>query len=94
MTVRKTLARLLSGDGTVIGEGRAYLHLRLPDVEPQGVQGTLSLDWWDDDSSAQAARMELVDGPTLALDLESDRISSCINGRILRYKTTWPGDAG
>jgi hypothetical protein len=91
MTVHKTRARLLDADGTLIGEGRAYLHLRLPDAEPQTAQGTLSLDWWNDASSAGQARLELVDGPTLSLTLESDKLSGCINGRILRYKTTWPG---
>jgi hypothetical protein len=91
MTVRKTPARLLDADGTLIGEGRAYVHLRLPDAEPQTAQGTLSLDWWNEVSSGEHARLELVDGPILSLTLESDKLSGCINGRILRYTTTWPG---
>jgi hypothetical protein len=91
MTVHKTLARLLDADGALMGEGRAYVHLRQPDAEPQTVQGTLSLDWWNDTSSAERARLELVNGPTLTLTLESDKLSGCINGRILRYKATWPG---
>jgi hypothetical protein len=92
MSVRKTLARLLASDGSVIGEGRAYVHLRLPDSEPQAAQGTLSLDWWDADQSAEDAQLELVDGLVLKLDLDSDKISACINGRVLRYRTRWPGD--
>lgn len=92
MTVRKGLARLLGADGALIGEGRAYLHLRLPDAEPQPAQGTLSLDWWDEESSPEHAHLELLDGPTLSLTLESDKLSGCINGRILRYKTAWPGE--
>jgi hypothetical protein len=90
MTVRKTLARLLDADGALIGEGRAYLHLRLADAEPQTAGGTLALDWWTEVSS-EGARLELVDGPTLSLTLESDTLGGCINGRILRYKTRWPG---
>jgi hypothetical protein len=91
VSVRKGLGRLVSLDGVVIGEGRAYLHLRIPETERQQVQGTLSLDWWDHDWSGQNARLELVDGPTLTLNLESDKISACINGRVLRYQTDWPG---
>jgi hypothetical protein len=32
-----------------------------------------------------------VDGPRLLLRLESDRLSSCVVGRILRYQVDWPG---
>ena len=94
MTVRKTQARLVDADGTLIGEGRAYVHLRLPDEEPQTAQGTLSLDWWNDVSSGGHPRLELVDGPTLSMTLESDKLSSCISGRILRYTIRWPGTKG
>ena len=93
VSVRKGLARLLTSDGRSIGEGRAYLHLRQPAPEPQLAQGTLSLDWWDDSLSTQDARLELVDGPTLVLKLASDRLSGCMEGRILRYTTDWPGAA-
>ena len=91
MSVRKGLARLVSVDGASIGEGRAYVHLRLPETQRQQAQGTLSLDWWDDDWHGEHARLELVDGPSLVLELQSDRISACINGRVLRYQTEWPG---
>ena len=91
MTVKKSLARLLTAEGAPIGEGRAYLHLRLPDTQPQTATGTLSLDWWDDTLSTQDARLELADGPTLGLSLESDKLSACIDGRVLRYTTEWPG---
>jgi hypothetical protein len=92
MSVHKAQARLLTADGQLIGEGRAYLHLRQPDVEPQPAQGTLSLDWWNDVPDGNGPpRLELLEGPVLTLQLESDRLSSCIAGRILRYQTTWPG---
>jgi hypothetical protein len=91
MAVKKSLARLLTADGAAIGEGRAYLHLRLPEAEPQTATGTLSLDWWDDALSTHQARLELADGPTLPLSLESDKLSACIDGRVLRYRTEWPG---
>jgi len=91
MTVRKGVARLLAADGTLIGEGRAYLHLRLADAEPQAAQGTLSLDWWNDEPSPVGASLDLLDGPTLVLRLDSDRLSSCMVGRILRYHVDWPG---
>ncbi len=91
MSVRKGRGRLVSVDGAAIGEGRAYLHLRMPETQRQPVQGTLSLEWWDDDWQGQRACLELVDGPVLALDLQSDKLSACINGRILRYETVWPG---
>jgi hypothetical protein len=94
MSVRKGVGRLVSADGALIGEGRAYLHLRLPETERQQVQGTLSLDWWDDDWRGQGGRLELMDGPSLSLALRSDRISGCINGRVLRYQTEWPGVSG
>ena len=91
VSVRKGQARLLAADGRSIGEGRAYLHLRQPEPEPQPAQGTLSLDWWDDALSTRDARLELIDGPTLALKLASDRLSGCMEGRIIRYTTNWPG---
>jgi hypothetical protein len=94
MSVRKSQARLLTAGGQLIGEGRAYLHLRQPDTEPQPAQGTLSLDWWNDVSDTEGQgnpRLELHEGPLLTLQLESDRLSSCIAGRILRYQTEWPG---
>ena len=91
MSVRKGLGLLVSAEGTPIGEGRAYLHLRMPETQRQPVQGTLSLDWWDADWQGQHARLELVDGPVLALELQSDKISACISGRVLRYQTEWPG---
>jgi hypothetical protein len=91
MSVRKGLARLVAADGAVIGEGRAYVHLRQPESITQAAQGTLSLDWWDDAFSTSDARLELVDGPTLPVRLESDKLSGCISGRILRYQLDWPG---
>src|ERR671934_60432 len=91
VSVFRGAARLIAADGETMGEGRAYLHLRGPTEQPQPVQGTLSLDWWDDARSAEGARLELADGPTLPLKLESDKISGCIQGRILRYQTDWPG---
>jgi len=91
MGVRKAQARLLTADGRPMGEGRAYLHLRHPEPEAQRAQGTLSLDWWDEALSTHDARLELIDGPTLALTLASDRLSGCMEGRILRYTTDWPG---
>jgi hypothetical protein len=93
MSVRKAQARLLTADGQLIGEGRAYLHLRQPDVEPQHAQGTLSLDWWNElTDTSGPPRLALQNGPVLTLQLESDRLSSCIAGRILRYQTAWPGE--
>jgi hypothetical protein len=91
VSVRKGLARLVAADGQAIGEGRAYLHLRQPELEPQAAQGTLSLDWWDDALSTRDARLELIGGPTLQLKLASDRLSGCMTGRIMRYTTDWPG---
>lgn len=91
VSVHKGLGRLVSVDGVCIGEGRAYLHLRMPETQRQLVQGTLSLDWWDNDWQGRDARLELVDGPVLALELQTDKISACINGRVLRYQSVWPG---
>src|ERR671932_1042985 len=95
MAVLKTLARLRADDDALLGEGRAYIHLRLPPNQPQAVQGTLSLDWWDD-FAGTPARLEVVDGPTLPIQVDADRLSECMLGRILRYRTqlsggeTWP----
>jgi len=91
MSVHKSAARLLSAEGTLIGAGRAYVHLRGPAAERQRVQGTLALDWWDDGPSVEAARLELDGGPSLRLELASDKLSGCINGRVLRYTADWPG---
>jgi hypothetical protein len=89
MAVKKSLARLLTADGSAIGEGRAYVHLRLPEAQPQPATGTLSLDWWTDEG--QPTQLQLEDGITLSLTLESDKLSACINNRVLRYTTQWPG---
>jgi hypothetical protein len=89
MSVVKARARLTSGE-TVLGEGRAYVHLRAALEEQQPAQGTLSLDWWSDGDLADV-RLELAEGPTLTLTVESDRLSGCVQGRILRYRTQWPG---
>ena len=90
MSVFKAPARLLSADDTLIGEGRAYIHLRAPATHPQDVQGTVSLDWWDD-AAAAPALLALASGPVLSLAVESDHLSGCVVGRILRYRTHWPG---
>src|SRR5919201_1834614 len=58
MSVLKSPARLLAADGSPIGEGRAYLHLRLPEAQPQSATGTLSLDWWNDVEVSQDARLQ------------------------------------
>lgn len=91
MAVHRSQAQLLAPDGVVIGEGRAYLHLRQPEAQPQPAQGTLSLDWWDE--AAAPARLRLANGPLLDLQVDSDHLSGCVVGRILRYQTTWPGTA-
>lgn len=93
MTVHKASARLLAADGREIGAGRAYIHLRQAAAEVQSAQGTLSLDWSDDDAPTHELRLALEDGPLLALQVQSDKLSGCINGRVLRYTTRWPGVA-
>jgi hypothetical protein len=74
-----------------MGEGRAYVHLRSPVEQRQVARGTLSLDWWHDGTTTDGAQLELVGGPTLILRLESDKLSTCVQGRILRYEADWPG---
>ena len=91
MTVKKSSARLLAAGGALIGEGRAFIHLRQSMDLPQAAQGTLSLDWWDESSSTADALLELTDGPRLEPRLDSDRLSSCMVGRILRFQVDWPG---
>lgn len=93
MAVYKAAARLLAADGGLIGEGRAYVHLRLPADQAQRAQGTLSLDWWDATVGTQGVRLDLSDGPRLTLDVQTDKLSECVVGRILRYSTDWPGQA-
>jgi hypothetical protein len=93
VAVYKAAARLLAADGALIGEGRAYVHLRLPADQAQRAQGTLSLDWWDATVGTQGARLDLSDGPRLTLDVQADKLSECVVGRILRYSTDWPGQA-
>ncbi len=92
MSVHKAAARLEAADGTVIGEGRAYVHLRQPGALAQKAQGTVSLDWWEDAAPAPA-RLVLDPGPTVQIEVDSDRLSGCMVGRILRYRTDWPGAA-
>jgi hypothetical protein len=88
MSVHKSGARLFASDGSVIGEGRAYVHLPRPASEAQVAQGTLSLDWWNDGTPAF---LELANGPRLPLTVQTDKLSGCIQGRVLRYTTEWPG---
>lgn len=92
MAVFKATAQLLSADGELIGEGRAYVHLRRPTAEQQPVQGTLSLDWWNETATtAEGAQLQLDDGPRLRLAVQADKLSECVAGRILRYSADWPG---
>lgn len=88
VTVVKSTARLLGEDGAVLGEGRAYLHLRAPRGERQPVTGTLSLDWWNEGTPRQ---LDLAEGPLLDLEVDADRLSGCVVGRIVRYRAVWPG---
>ena len=91
MAVFKSLARLVSADGALIGEGRAYIHLRQPAAQAQLAQGTVSLDWWAEDVATHGTSLELADGPRLDLKVQSDKLSECVVGRILRYSADWPG---
>jgi hypothetical protein len=91
MTVLKAGARLLGADGATLGEGRAYVHLRAERDVRQACQGTLSLDWWEPTGPAPAT-LVLENGPTLSIVVDSDRLSGCVVGRILRYQTTCPGE--
>jgi len=93
MPVHKAQGRLRAGDGSIIGEGRAYVHLRQPATQRQPAQGTLSLDWWDESAPAPV-EVELADGPTLVITVQSDRLTGCMVGRIVRYRTIWPGIEG
>ena len=95
MAVFKGTGRLLDGHGAAIGAGRAYIHLRQPAELAQRAQGTLSLDWWNTDVGVvtEGVRLDLDNGPGLSLEVESDKLSECIAGRVLRYSTNWPGSA-
>lgn len=90
MPVHKSLAVLLAADGATVGEGRAYVHLRESYRVPQDAQGTISLDWWDDDAAAPTY-LRLQDGPRLPVRVQGDRLSECMVGRIVRYTLRWPG---
>jgi hypothetical protein len=91
MSVHKSAGRLLARDGLVLGEGRAYLHLARPSSEAQSAEGTMSLDWWNDASLDDSPLLSLADGPTLELTVTANKLSGCIQGRVLRYTTQWPG---
>jgi len=93
VAVFKGTGRLLDASGVPIGEGRAYIHLRQPAEQAQRAQGTLSLDWWntDDGVATNGVRLDLDGGPGLNLEVESDKLSECVAGRVLRYSTNWPG---
>jgi hypothetical protein len=90
MTVLKSTARLLGAHDTVVGEGRAYVHLREERTAAQACQGTLALEWWDEAAAAPAALL-LDDGTRVPITVQSDRLSGCLAGRILRYQARWPG---
>ena len=92
MPVVKQAAQLKSESGALMGEGRAYVHVRGSLADAQPAVGTLSLDWWDDEQGTPSV-MALEDGLSLPIEISSDRLSACIVGRILRYKTNWPGEA-
>jgi hypothetical protein len=93
VAVFKAAGRLIDAHGTLIGEGRAYVHLRQPSEHAQRAQGTLSLDWWNDTDATEGVRLDLSDGPSLSLQVESDKLSECVAGRILRYSANWPGSS-
>jgi hypothetical protein len=94
MAVFTSEARLLDAAGQVIGEGRAYIHLRQDASRPQAVQGTMSLRRWEPDAPAPAA-IALADGRRLPIRVEADALSACLGtSRILRYKAQWPPMAG
>ena len=90
MTVVKSTARLLLADDRVVGEGRAYVHLRESRTSAQACQGTLALEWWDDTATAPVAVL-LDNGTRVPISVHSDRLSGCLAGRILRYQARWPG---
>jgi hypothetical protein len=90
VAVVKSAGRLEAADGTLIGEGRAYVHVRQGADVAQPAEGTFSLDWWENDAPAPA-RLVLESGPTLEITVASDKLAACMVGRILRYQTAWPG---
>jgi hypothetical protein len=81
----------MASDGSLLGEGRAYIHLRTAQAISQPCQGTLSLEWWEPEGAAPAA-LALENGLTVPITVASDRLSGCVVGRILRYQATWPGE--
>ncbi len=89
MAVFKSSVVVRDGRGETIGEGMTYVHLRRPQAEPQDVNGTVSLRWWEPVGDPPA-EVTLEDGRHLAIDVSRDVLSDCSQSRIFRYRATWP----
>jgi hypothetical protein len=89
VAIFKSQAAVLDQGGAVLGQGQAYLHLRLGLQRAQAASGTISLQSWEPVERA-AATLRLADGRLLPLEVSREALSDCSRNRILRFTTTWP----
>ncbi|MFN8522176.1 MAG: hypothetical protein U0821_03630 [Chloroflexota bacterium] len=89
MSVFKSVGALVTDGGHVLGQGRVYVHVRLPNDLPHTVTGTMSLTAWDPGDSLPVA-VVMEDGGRLDITVTQEGLSDCSRNRVLRFLGAWP----
>lgn len=90
MAIVKSPAKILSGDGTSVGLGMAYIHLPRGKDREQVATGTISCTEWHE-SAGLPETIQLEGYAPLTVSVSREAISECSRNHILRFSTSWTG---
>jgi len=89
MAVFKSAVHVHDAQDRPIGDGMAYLHLRLGQDADQRATGTVSLKQWTP-AGEPPVMLALADGRRLPIEVSREVLSECSSNHILRFQASWP----